>query len=131
MTSSFNVSGLLGGTAGSIDTTSLIASLMQGAAVPQTILKDHLTALTNVQNAYQSINTQTAMMQSAAHNVTDASSWNATTALSSSTSVVATSGAGASPGTTTFNVTRLAQSQVDTIAADSDGNVVSDPDAGI
>src|SRR5664279_3903916 len=113
MTSSFNVSGLLGGTAGSIDTVSLIASLMQGAAVPQNHLKDHLTTLTNVQNAYQAINTQTAMMQSAAHNVTDSTAWNAITATSSSTSMVATSDATASAGTTTFNVTQLSQSQVD------------------
>src|SRR5664279_3165752 len=123
MTSSFNVSGLLGGAAASIDTTTLISQLMAGAAVPQTQLKDQLTALTKVQSAYQSINTDAAMMQSAAQNLTDPAAWSATTAVSSTTSMVATSDATASAGTTTFSVTQLAQTQLDTVTADGSGIV--------
>ena len=40
------VSGLLGGTAGQIDTTSLISNLMVAQAVPQNQLKDQLTTVT-------------------------------------------------------------------------------------
>jgi len=56
MPSSFNVSGLLGGTAGQIDTTTLISELMQAQAIPQTQLQTQLTALQSKQSAYQQIN---------------------------------------------------------------------------
>jgi flagellar hook-associated protein 2 len=131
MPSSFNVSGLLGGTAGQIDTTTLISQLMQAQAIPQTELQTQLTALQSKQSAYQQINSDVTAMQTAAQTLTDASGWTATTATSSSSAVVASTTSAAVPGTTSFSVTQLAQAQISTVATDSSGNVVSDPSAGI
>jgi flagellar hook-associated protein 2 len=131
MPSSFNVSGLLGGTAGSIDTTTLISQLMQAQAIPQTQLQTQLTALQSKQSAYQQINTDVTALQSAAQALTDASGWKATMATSSSSSVVASTTSAAVPGTTQFSVTQLAKAQISTVATDSSGNVVSDPTGGI
>src|SRR5689334_22401460 len=128
---SISVSGLLGGTAGQIDTTSLISQLMAAQAVPQNQLKDQLTTNTNQLSAYQSINSRLAAVQTAAQALTDATAWQATKATSSSSAVVATSSASASTGSTTFSVTALARAQVSTVAADSGGVVVTVPSAGI
>ena len=130
-TGSISVSGLLGGTAGQIDTTSLISQLMAAQSVPQNQLKDQLTTVTNQLTAYQGINSKLTAVQTAAQALTDVTAWQATTAASSSSAVVATSSATASVGTTTFSVTQLARAQVTTIAADSAGTVVSTPSAGI
>jgi flagellar hook-associated protein 2 len=129
-TGSISLSGLLGGTAGQIDTTSLINSLMTAAALPQTQLQDQLSSVENVVSAYQSVNTKLSALQSAAQAVTDPTLWTSTTASSSTTSVVATSTGAAAIGSTTFSVTALASTQVSSVAVDSFGNVVSDPSAG-
>src|SRR5690349_9793353 len=128
---SISVSGLLGGTAGQIDTTSLISQLMAAQAVPQNQLKDQLATVTNQLSAYQGINSKMTAVHTAAQALTDVTAWNATTATSTSSAVVATSSATASVGSTTFSVTKLARAQVTTIAADSTGTVVSVPSAGI
>jgi flagellar hook-associated protein 2 len=129
-TGSISLSGLLGGTAGQIDTTSLINSLMTAAALPQTQLQDQLSSVENVVSAYQSVNTKLSALQSAAQAVTDPTLWTSTTASSSATSVVATSTGAAAIGSTTFSVTALAGTQVSTVAVDSNGNVVNDPSTG-
>ena len=128
---SISLSGLLGGTAGSIDTTALINSLMQAASLPQTQLKDQLTTQQGLMMAYQAINTKVSAMQTAAQALTDPTAWTATAATSSVGSVVATSDGTATPGSTTFNVIHTAAPQISSIAADGSGNVVSNPAAGI
>lgn len=128
---SISLTGLLGGTAGQIDTTSLIASLMQAAAVPQNQLKDQLSTQQGLMMAYQAINTKITALQTAAQALTDPTAWTATAATSSSTGVVASSTGTPVIGTTTFNVVRTASAQTSTVAADGSGNVVSDPTAGI
>lgn len=130
-TGSISLSGLLGGTAGSIDTTSLIASLMQAQALPQTALKNQLAVQQAQTTAYQAINTKIAALLTAGQALTDPGAWTATAASSSSGSVVATSTGTASVGTSTFSVTALAQPQITTVLADGGGNVVNDPSAGI
>ena len=127
MTGSISVSGLLGGTAGQIDTTALISGLMQAAAVPQTQLQDQLATTNTELSAYQSINTGLTALQTAAEALTAASAWTATAATSSSSSVVASSDGTASAGATTFSVTQLAQAQVSTIPIGSDGTVMPQP----
>src|ERR1700744_83327 len=97
MPSSFNVSGLLGGTAGQIDTTTLISQLMQAQAIPQTQLQTQLTTLQQHQAAYQQINTDVTALQTAAQALTDPSGWTATTATSSSTAVAASTTSSAVP----------------------------------
>lgn len=130
-TGSISVSGLLGGTAGQIDTTSLIAQLMAAQSVPQNQLKDELGTVTNQLTAYQNINSRIAAVQTAAQALTDTTAWRATTATSSSSAVAATGSASALTGSTTFSVTKLAQPQVTTVAADGSGTVVTVPSAGI
>lgn len=132
--SSFNVSGLLGGAAGSIDVTSLISQLMQAAALPQTHLKDQLSTQQQTENAYQALASRLSTLQSAANafvDTTTATAWTAKAATSSTSSVVATSTSTALTGTTTFDVLALAKAQVTTVTADSSGNVVTDPTLGI
>lgn len=124
--SSFNVSGLLSGAAGSIDTTALVTQLVQAAAIPQTQLKNQLSLQQTIESAYQAIASKLTTMQTAAQALTDPTSWKATTATSTSAGVVATSSAAAQTGTTTFNVLALAQAQVTTIAADTNGIVSTD-----
>src|SRR3954471_515659 len=129
--SSFNVSGLLGGAAGAIDTNALVSQLMQAAALPQTQLKNQLKVQQTIESAYQAIGTNFGAMQTAAQALTDPTAWKATAASSSNAGVVATSSAGAQTGTTTFDVVALAQSQVSTVAADANGIVSSTPATGI
>jgi flagellar hook-associated protein 2 len=130
-TGSISMSGLLGGTAGQIDTTSLIAGLMQAAAVPQNQLKDQLTAVQNRQSALQAVNTRLTAMLTAAQALSDPTAWTASAATSSSSSVVATSDGTATPGTFTFDVTARARALVSSVAAAGDGTVVADPSLGI
>jgi flagellar hook-associated protein 2 len=129
--SSFHVSGLLSGAAGSIDTTALVSQLMQAAALPQTNLKNQLAVQQAIEGAYQSVSTKVAALQAAAQALTDPGSWSATAAASSTPAVVATSSTGAAPGTTTFDVLALATAQLSTVTADSSGVVVSSPANGI
>lgn len=131
MPSSFNVSGLLGGAAGQIDTNSLIQQLMMAKALPQTMLKNQLAVEQTTLSAYQAINTKFTALQTAIHALTDAGSWNVTAATSSNPAVVATSSGTAAVGSTTFDVTSLAKAQVSTVAADASGNVVTDYTQGV
>lgn len=131
MPSSFNVSGLLGGTAGQIDTNSLIQQLMMAKALPQTMLKNQLAVQQTTLSAYQAINTKFTALQTAVQNLTDAGAWQVTAAKSSSDAVVATSSGTAAVGSTTFDVKSLAKAQVSTVAADGSGNVVADYTQGI
>lgn len=130
-TGSISVSGLLGGIGGQIDVPSLISKLMQAQAVPQNQLKDQLTATQAQLSVYQAVNSRATALQAAAHALTDPTAWTATAATSSNPAVIATSSGAASPGSTTFDVLALAAAQVSTVAADSNGNVVADPSAGI
>src|SRR6185312_9707347 len=76
-TGSISVSGLLGGTAGQIDTTTLIANLMQAAAVPQKQLQDQLTTVQTVSSALQTVNTRMTNVLTAAQALTDPAAWTA------------------------------------------------------
>src|SRR5437868_3894349 len=105
--SSFNVSGLLSGVAGSLDTTTLITQLMQAQALPQTRLKNQLAVEQAIVSAYQAINTKVSAVQTAAQALTAASAWTATAASSSTSGVVASSTGSAAVGTTTFDVVQL------------------------
>ncbi len=124
-TGSISMSGLLGGTAGSIDTPALITQMMTAAAVPQGQLYDQLNAEQLANGVYTTINAKLTSLQTAAQAITDPGLWTATAASSSDTSVIATSTGSPILGSTTFNVTSVATSQRTTIAADSSGNVLN------
>ena len=133
-TGSISVSGLLGGTAGSIDVTSLVSSLMQAESVPKNLLTDQLNTVSAKLAAYQTINTKLTAVQNAARDLAGGTAgvtaWQASAATSSNPAVAATATSKASPSSTTFDVVRLAASQVSTVAVPAGGSV-ADPAAGI
>ncbi|GAA1442129.1 flagellar filament capping protein FliD [Leifsonia poae] len=102
------VDGLISG----LDTTSLINSLMQAEAIPQTLLKNKVTDSTTYITAMQALNTKVAALATAATAASKPAGVDLHTATSSSTSVTATAGPGATDGTLDFTVDKLAQSQV-------------------
>lgn len=130
-TGSFSMTGLLGGTAGQIDVTSLINQLMSAASVPQQQLQDKLGTQQTQIITYQTINSKLSSLLTAGQSLTNTNTWAATSATSTNSAVVATSSAGAPLGSTTFDVTAIARAQISTVAADVNGNVVSTPSAGI
>ncbi|HTZ44595.1 MAG TPA: flagellar filament capping protein FliD [Jatrophihabitans sp.] len=126
--SSFSVGGLASG----IDTTSLISQLMTVAAQPQTALKNQLATEQSVVSEYQAINAKLTAFQTAANALSQSSAWAAAKATASTSSVIATTTAGATIGSSaTFDVVQLATAQVSTVAVPSGGTVVSTPANGI
>ncbi|WP_159793714.1 flagellar filament capping protein FliD [Puerhibacterium puerhi] len=108
------IDGLISG----LDTTSLINSLMQVEAAPQTLLKNKQTQATNLVAALQALNTKVASLAETAAKAAKADSWQAAKATSSVDSVTATvSGAtAASAGELTFTVEQVATAKVVTTA---------------
>lgn len=102
------VDGLISG----LDTTSLINQLMQAEAIPQTLLKNKVTDSTTYISALQALNTKVAALAVSAGNLSKPAGVDLHTASSSSTSVTATAGPGATDGTIDFTVDKVAQSQV-------------------
>src|SRR3569833_2610767 len=91
-----------------IDYDTMIGQLMQVEANPQTLLKQQLSATNADATAYRAVNTRFEALRTAAAALTDATSWNATKATSSSPTVTATSQASAASGSLTFSVATLA-----------------------
>ncbi|MFF1876469.1 flagellar filament capping protein FliD [Leifsonia sp. NPDC058230] len=102
------VDGLISG----LDTTSLINSLMQAEAIPQTLLKNKVSDSTTYISAMQALNTKIAALADLATTTSKPAGVDLHTATSSSTSVVATATTGATDGTLDFTVDKLAQAQV-------------------
>ena len=100
------------GLASGLDTTSLINSLMQIEAIPQTSLKSRLTATQSKVTALQGLNTQVASLATLAKKYTASASLDLYSATSSSTKVTASTTASAAAGSVDFTVTQLAQKQV-------------------
>src|SRR4051794_4288266 len=98
------VSGLVS----NMDTTSIVSQLMQVEANPQTLLKNQLAAVQADAAAYRAVNTRFSALQTAAQALTDPTTWNATTAASYQSSVVASTDSTAVPGVLSFHVDRLA-----------------------
>src|SRR6478672_2185462 len=102
--STSSISGLISG----MDTTSVISQLMQIEAQPQNLLKSQLSATKTDAAAYRDVNSAFAALATAAAGLTNASTWSPAAATSTDPSVTATSTAGATQGSLTFNVDRLA-----------------------
>lgn len=128
---SISINGLLGGTAGKIDTDALVKALMAAKSMPKQQMQVAVAQQGKVTQAYQSINSTMSNVASVATSIKDAASWEVTKATSSLSSVVASSTAGASVGSTTFTVSALAAAQVSTVKADAGGIWVADHTAGI
>jgi flagellar hook-associated protein 2 len=101
-----------------MDTGGLISQLMQVEANPQTLLKTQLTATKNDATAYRSVNTRFDALRTAAEALTKPSTWALTKATSSSSTVTATTGSSALPGSVTFAVTSLAATHA--VVSDAD-----------
>ena len=100
------------GLASGLDTTSLINSLMQIEAIPQTSLKSRLTATQSKVTALQGLNAQVASLATLAKKYTASASLDLYSATSSSAKVTASTTASAAAGSVDFTVTQLAQKQV-------------------
>lgn len=119
MTSPIN--GLVSG----LNTSALITSLMQQAAIPQTQLQTQEKREQTIETAYRSVSGSILAVQAAANTLTTASTWQAVTGSSSSSAATVTASTGAVPGTVTFDVTGLAHAQVLTSAVPTSGNVTT------
>ena len=99
-----SVDGLVSG----LNTTQLIAQIMQVEAAPQALLKSNLSTQQATLAAYQSVNSKFLALQTAAQALSGTTAWTAVKATSNTSSVVATAGASATAGQLTFDVTALA-----------------------
>src|SRR3954452_12903362 len=91
-----------------MDTGTIISQLMQVEANPQTLLKTQLAATQSDAAAYRAVNTRFDALRTAAEALTQPTAWTTTKASSSSSTVTATSGSSALPGSLNFTVTQLA-----------------------
>lgn len=107
----------LDGLASGLDTTTLISSLMQVEAQPQTLLKAQVTSATTEITALQALNTKVAALAGLATSTAAAGALDVYAATSSSTAITATTSAGATGGELQVIVTALAQNQVGVSAA--------------
>jgi flagellar hook-associated protein 2 len=112
-----SIDGLVSG----LSTSSMISSLMQVEAAPQTRLKSKVTAAQAVVTSYQSVNTKVSGMKTAADALSQLSTWRAVKPTSSSTSVTATAtgGTDAVAGAVKFSVKALATAQSATMRVDT------------
>jgi flagellar hook-associated protein 2 len=101
---SMSVDGLISG----MDTTSLINQLLQVEAGQQTQLKTKLSAAQTSASAYRTVNTTFLAVSAAADAVLKSDAWTPAKATSSATSVSASAATGATPGSLTFRVQKLA-----------------------
>ena len=110
---SLGIDGLVSG----LDTTTLINTLMQSEAVPQTILKNKATAGQTLVTALQGLNTRIADLATLATSTAKAGSLSLFTPTSSSTAVTATTAAGAVSGSIDLVVGSTASSKTAVTAA--------------
>ncbi|WP_143030349.1 flagellar filament capping protein FliD [Blastococcus aurantiacus] len=99
----------VGGLVSGMDTASIIDGLISVEANSQTLLKQRLSATQSQGTAYRAINTRFDAVRSAAEALTKDAAWQSAKALSSSTSVTASSVGGATAGSVTFTVDQVAK----------------------
>lgn len=105
--STLAVDGMISG----LKTSELINQLMQVEAMPQTMLKQKVTATQAFITALQGLNTRVSSLAEVAKTAAKPESWQATSASSSVPSVKVTTSAGSQPSTLSFTVDRLAKPQ--------------------
>ncbi|WAC52321.1 flagellar filament capping protein FliD [Frigoribacterium sp. SL97] len=110
---SLGIDGLVSG----LDTTTLINTLMQSEAVPQTILKNKATVGQTLVTALQGLNTKIADLATLATSTAKAGSLSLFTPTSSSTAVTATTAPGAVSGSVDLVVGATASSKTAVTAA--------------
>ena len=122
----------ISGMASGLDTTTIVSQLMKVEQQPQQNLKNKLADTQKTVTAYQSVNTKMQTVQTTADALTQATTWQAAVATSSSPTVTVTASAGAPAGDYTFDVKSLAKAQVTTaLLADSSTTAVWGDQIGI
>jgi flagellar hook-associated protein 2 len=121
------VSSSIDGLVSGLSTSSLISSLMQVEAAPQTRLKTKVSSAETAVTAYQSVNSKLAALKSAADDLGQLATWRAVKPVSSSSAVTATANGGVNgtSGAVTFDVQALAKAQSSTARVASTGNVTN------
>lgn len=100
-----SIDGLVSG----LDTATIISQLMQVEAMPQTLLKNKVTAEQKTVTALQALNTKLAALATKAGDLAKTAGWSLVTAKSSSDKVVASAGSTATPGTLSLTVLETAR----------------------
>lgn len=103
-----SVDGLISG----MSTTDTINQLMKVEAAPQTALKSKIATSNKVVTAYQSVNTRMSSLATAAKALGNSDTWGAMKATSNSSAAAVSAQPGASAGSLTFRVDKLAATQV-------------------
>ncbi len=106
--------GSIGGVVSGLDTASLIQQVMQVEGRSQALLKNRVKGHESAVTALQGINTKMQALLTAAKDLRRPDTWNSIKATSSDTSVTATAGTAAVPGSATFKVMNLARAEVQT-----------------
>jgi flagellar hook-associated protein 2 len=99
----------LPGLATGMDSAALIRSLMQVEAIPQTLLKQKVSATQGMVTSLQAFNTKIAALGDLSKALTAPGALNIFTATSSSPDVTAKAGSGATAGSVDFVVDKIAQ----------------------
>ncbi|HTW09121.1 MAG TPA: flagellar filament capping protein FliD [Acidimicrobiales bacterium] len=120
-----SISGLSSG----IDTSQIVAELMEEAAQPQIELQNQLNSASTVLTNYQTLNTDVSTLLSVADTLESPSGWQAWIPSSSTGDATATAGAGATGGSITFSVDALAQADT-MISAGSVGSTSAQVTSG-
>lgn len=107
----------LPGLATGMDTAGLINSLMRIEAIPQTLLKNKASASQSMVSSLQALNTKIASLGELSKATSKPGALALFAATSSSASVTAKAGTGASAGSVDFTVDRLAQTHAGVTAA--------------
>lgn len=102
----------LDGLASGLDTTALIASVMQVDAIPQTLLKNKSSDIQSMVSALQGLNSKVAALATQATAAAKPGAMDLYAATTTSDKVVATTTAAAKAGSIDFQVNKLAQTQV-------------------
>jgi flagellar hook-associated protein 2 len=96
------------GLASNLDTSSLIAQLMEVERAPQTLLSQRRAGVQASVDAYASIRSRLSALDTATNALRRSADWQARTATSNSDAVAASASSGASLGSLSFEVTALA-----------------------
>ena len=104
-----SIDGLVSG----LSTSSMISSLLQVEAAPQTRLKAKVAKAESIISSYQSVNTKVSALKTSADSLGQLSTWRSIKPTASSTSVTATANGGidAVAGAVKFSVKDLAKAQ--------------------
>jgi flagellar hook-associated protein 2 len=117
------VDGLVSG----MDTTSMIASMMQIESQPKSMLQTKVKTAQTAVSSYQSVNSRLAALKSAADDLGQLSTWRSIRPTVSSTSVTATATGGTTTatGSVTFDVVSIAKAQANTARVASTGDITA------